>query len=267
MDRKPAVAGSFYPSDGTELEEEVRSLIAEAEPSPALGVVSPHAGYVYSGSVAGALFGRVVVPDICVILAPNHTGAGVSPFAVWPDGKWLMPMGDIPVDSEFCGRLLRSCPLVESDEDAHIREHSIEVQIPFLQAVNPSLQIVPVVISSRDITSLQKFGRCLADVIEDTDGQVLVVASSDMTHYESRESAERKDRLAIDMIAELDEEGLLRTVVGNGITMCGVAPTVAMLVCCKRLGAKDTQLVGYGTSGDVTGDFIQVVGYASIVIR
>ncbi len=189
MNRKPAVAGSFYPDNANELEKSVRALIEKAEASPALGVVSPHAGYMYSGPVAGALFARVAVPDICVVLAPNHTGMGSSQFAVWPEGQWIMPMGNVPVDEDFCGLLLRSCDLAKPDEDAHLREHSAEVQIPFLQAVNPNVRIVPVIVSSGEPMALQEFGRGLAGVIKKTEGEVLVVASSDMTHYEDQESA------------------------------------------------------------------------------
>lgn len=267
MNRKPAVAGSFYPDNGKELEESVRALMEKAEASPALGVVSPHAGYMYSGPVAGALFARVAVPDICVVLAPDHTGMGSSPFAVWPGGQWLMPMGDVSVDEDFCGRLLRSCNLAKPDEDAHLREHSAEVQIPFLQAVNPNVRIAPVIVSSGELMSLQEFGRSLAGVIRETEGQVLVVASSDMTHYESQESAREKDKMAIDMITSLNEAGLLGTVAENNITMCGVAPTAAMLACCKELGAGEAGLVRYQTSGDITGEFLRVVGYAAIIVR
>lgn len=267
MNREPAVAGSFYPGDGKELEESVHALMGEAEPCPALGVVSPHAGYMYSGPVAGALFGRIVVPDTCVILAPNHTGMGNSSFSVWPEGEWVMPMGNVPVDEQFCSKLLQSCDLAEPDESTHMKEHSAEVQIPFLQAANRGVRIVPVVISSGEVAPLRKFGKDLAGVIEGAQGQVLVVASSDMTHYESQESAREKDRMAIDMITALDEEGLLSTVSRNRITMCGVAPTAAMLACCKELGAKEAELVRYQTSGDITGDFLQVVGYAAIIVR
>jgi len=186
---EPAVAGSFYPGSGKELEESVRVLMEKAEASSALGVVSPHAGYMYSGPVAGALFARVIVPDICVVLAPKHTRMGSSQFAVWPDGQWLMPMGRVQVDEDFCGRLLRSCDLTGPDEDAHLEEHSAEVQIPFLQAVNPDVRIVPVIVSSGELKALQEFGRSLAGVIKKTEGEVLVVASSDMTHYEDQESA------------------------------------------------------------------------------
>jgi AmmeMemoRadiSam system protein B len=267
MDRKPAVAGAFYPGTGEDLEKAVASYMEEAERSPALGVVSPHAGYMYSGPVAGAVFGRVTVPDLCVILAPNHTGAGAAAFSVWADGRWLMPTGEVPVDEEFAIRLLKSCSAAAADEGAHGREHSAEVQIPFLQAVNPSVRIVPVVISSHNVNALQEFGRCLAEVIKGTSGDVLVVASSDMTHYESQESANAKDRLAIDKVLALDESGLFQVVVENRISMCGVAPTASMLACCKELGASKAKLVKYQTSGDVTGDLLQVVGYAGIVIR
>ncbi len=267
MDRRPAVAGSFYPGTKQELESTIGSMMEKAEAAAAIGVVSPHAGYMYSGPVAGALFSRTVVPDLCVILAPNHTGMGRAPFAVWPDGKWLMPMGDVPVDEEFSLRLLQSYPAAVVDQEAHGTEHSAEVQVPFLQAVNPSVRIVPIVVSSHDVDALRGFGRALAGVIRDTAGDVLVVASSDMTHYESRESAGRKDRMAIDRVLALDEEGLFEVVARNRISMCGVAPTISMIACCRELGAKEAELVRYQTSGDVTGDFLKVVGYAGIAVR
>ena len=267
MDRTPAVAGSFYPGTKKELESTIGSMIEKSEAGTAIGVVSPHAGYIYSGPVAGALFRRTIVPDLCVILAPNHTGAGRSPFAVWPDGKWLMPMGDVPVDEDFALKLLQACPMAAADQDAHMMEHFAEVQVPFLQAMNPSVRIVPVVVSSHDVDALQGFGKALAGVIRDTAGDVLVVASSDMTHYESQESAKAKDMAAIDKVLALDEEGLLGVVVKKRISMCGVAPTVAMLACCRELGAKEAELVKYQTSGDVTGDLLKVVGYAGIVVR
>ncbi|MFC1671605.1 AmmeMemoRadiSam system protein B [Planctomycetota bacterium] len=267
MDRTPAVAGTFYPGTREELEDAVASLMGEAEKSPALGVVSPHAGYVYSGSVAGAVFSKTVVPDVCVILAPNHTGTGDAAFAVWADGKWLMPMGDVFVEEGFARKLLQACSAAAADESAHVREHSAEVQVPFLQAANPSVRIVPVVISSHNLAALQEFGKSLAGVIQDTAGDVLVVASSDMTHYEDQETARTKDQLAIDTILALDEKELLRVVVENRISMCGVAPTVAMLTCCRALGAREATLITYQTSGDVTGDVAQVVGYAGLVVR
>jgi len=267
MDRTPAVAGSFYAGTREELERSVASCMEEAERVPALGVVSPHAGYMYSGPVAGALFSRVEVPDLCVILAPLHRGFPSAHFSVWADGKWLMPTGDVPVDEEFSLKLLQSYPAAAADPGAHEAEHSAEVQVPFLQAVNPSVRIVPVVISSHDVDALREFGKALAGIIRDTAGDVLVVASSDMTHYESKESAEKKDRLAIDRVLALDEEGLFEVVARNHISMCGVAPTISMLACCRELGAKDAELVRYRTSGDVTGDFAEVVGYAGIVVR
>ncbi len=267
MNREPAVAGHFYPGSADKLIETINGMIGEAARSPALGVVSPHAGYVFSGPVAGALFANVAVPDVCVILAPNHTGADSASFSVWPDGKWLMPMGDVPVDAYLCGALIKSCSLAEADESAHLREHSAEVQVPFLQAVNPDVAIVPVIVSSYDLGELQEFGRSLAALIKEGSDDVLVLASSDMTHYESHESAGEKDKMALEKILALDEGGLLNTVAEHRISMCGVSPTIAMLACCKELGANKAELVLYQTSGDVSGDYAQVVGYAAVAVR
>ncbi len=212
-----------------------------------------------------------LLPDMAEIVDGVHSldpSAGVDIGKVKEEyGDSLVLMGNVSVDEDFCGRLLRSCNLAKPDEDAHLREHSAEVQIPFLQAVNPNVRIVPVIVSSGEPMALQEFGRGLAGVIKKTEGEVLVVASSDMTHYESQESARKKDKMAIDMITSLNEAGLLSTVAENNITMCGAAPTATMLACCNELGADEAGLVRYQTSGDITGDFLRVVGYAAIIVK
>ncbi|MCK5236466.1 MAG: AmmeMemoRadiSam system protein B [Deltaproteobacteria bacterium] len=261
------MAGSFYPDSGEELEESVRALLEKAEASPALGVISPHAGYTYSGSVAGALFARVGVPDICVMLAPNHTGEGRSPFAVWPDGQWLMPMGRVHVDEEFCGRLLRSCNLAKPDEDAHLREHSIEVQLPFLQAVNPETRIVAITLMHGSYVSAKEMGEHLSKVIKEYGKETLIAVSSDMNHYESEEETNKKDKLAIEEILKLDAEQLMSVTEEKDISMCGVFPAAVAIEASKILGATKARLISHATSGDVSGDKEQVVGYAGFLIK
>ncbi|MDY6848190.1 MAG: AmmeMemoRadiSam system protein B [Geoalkalibacter sp.] len=266
MVRKPAVAGQFYPGEEQSLRETVAALVPEAEARPAFGVVSPHAGYVYSGAIAGAVFSCVHVPETVVILGPNHHGVGQR-AAVYPGGAWETPLGRSEIDAELSRNLVQSCDLLQEDEAAHRFEHSLEVQLPFLQFLNPSLRIVPLCLSHTRPDDLVRLGEQMADVLEKDGREILLVASSDMTHYESAQDAQRKDTAAIDRILALDPVGLYRVVAEQGITMCGVVPTVVMLSACNRLGAKKATLVRYGNSGDVTGDRREVVGYAGLVVE
>ncbi len=268
MDRNPAVAGLFYPGDPVDLKRTVDGLLvgADREVECPLGVVSPHAGYVYSGPVAGRVFGSVHVPPVCIILAPNHTGMHMAEVSVWPEGKWFFPGMEIEVDAELAAAIVEAFPGAEADTSAHVREHAVEVQIPFLLARNPEVRIVPVVVSMRRLEGLLALGGVIADVVEESGKDVLVVASTDMTHYEPDEIARRKDRLAVDRIMEIDPEGLYEVVMENDVSMCGVFPTTVMLAFCRRRGAENTALVAYATSGDASGDYSSVVGYAGIIV-
>lgn len=266
MIRRPAVAGSFYSGDTAQLRGNIEDyIIKTCKKHPVLGIVSPHAGYLYSGLVAGNLYSRIKIPDTVVILAPNHTGYGAT-YSIWPDGMWRTPLGDVEVDEKVVDELAHVCPLVEKDQEAHLYEHAAEVQIPFIQYFNPNVKIVVMVISAGNIADLKNIGKCLSQVLQKLRPDALVVASSDMTHYESQASASRKDRIAIDEILSLDEDALYRKVSDMHITMCGIYPTIAMLVCSKERGAKKAELVRYQTSGDVSGDYDKVVGYAGIVV-
>ncbi len=267
MIRQPAVAGNFYSRDAAQLKSDIEGfVIKDCKKKAVLGIVSPHAGYMYSGRVAGHLYSWIKVPDTVVILAPNHTGYGV-PYSIWPDGLWRTPLGDVKVDEEVVNELVHVCNLVEKDQEAHLYEHAAEVQIPFIQYFNPHCKIVVMVISSRNITDLKNIGKSLSSVLLKLRPSTLVVASSDMTHHESQASANRKDKIAIDEVLALNEDNLYRKVREMNITMCGVYPTIAMLVCSKERGAMMSELVRYETSGDITGDYDQVVGYAGIMVR
>ncbi|MCF6147619.1 MAG: AmmeMemoRadiSam system protein B [Candidatus Kuenenia sp.] len=267
MIRQPAVAGSFYSSDKNRLRYEIDTLIIkDCEKQSALGVVSPHAGYMYSGSVAGSLYSYITIPDTVVILSPNHTGYG-KPYSIWPGGFWNTPFGDIAVNEEVVNELVASCHLIERDKEAHLYEHAAEVQLPFIQYFKPDTKIVVMTISSRNIKELKTVGKCMSLVLQKLCPDALVVASSDMTHHEPQESANRKDRIAIDEILALNEDGLYNKVHEFRISMCGIYPAVIMLVCSKERGAKETKLIRYATSGDVTDDYDQVVGYAGIIVR
>lgn len=266
MIRQPAVAGSFYSRDAAQLKSDIEGfVIKDCEKQTALGIVSPHAGYMYSGRVAGNLYSRIKIPDTVVILAPNHTGYGV-PYSIWPGGSWRTPLGDVMVDEEVVNELVNVCNLIEKDQEAHLYEHAAEVQIPFIQYFNPQSKIVAMVISSRNIAALKRIGENLSLVLRKLRPNALVVASSDMTHREPQASANRKDQIAIDEVLALNEDDLYSKVHDMRITMCGIYPAVVMLVCSKDRGAKKADLVRYETSGDITGDYDQVVGYAGIMV-
>ncbi|MBI2472543.1 MAG: AmmeMemoRadiSam system protein B [Planctomycetes bacterium] len=266
MIRHPAVAGSFYSGDAAQLKSDIEGFVVkDCKKQAVLGIVSPHAGYMYSGRVAGNLYSRIKIPNTVVILAPNHTGYGV-PYSIWPGGSWQTPLGEVGVDEKVVDELVRVCDLVEKDREAHLYEHAAEVQIPFIQYFNPHIKIVVMVISSRNVVDLKNIGKSLSQVLHKLSPDALVVASSDMTHHESQASANRKDKIAIDEILDLNEDNLYSKVHEMRITMCGIYPAVVMLVCSKERGAKKAELVRYETSGDTTGDYDQVVGYAGIMI-
>ncbi|MBN2721002.1 MAG: AmmeMemoRadiSam system protein B [Proteobacteria bacterium] len=266
--RLPVVADRFYPGDEKTLRQEVTSRIGTSRGSEtAIGAVLPHAGYVYSGDIAGKTIAAITIPRVVVILGPNHTRRGPA-VSVYPSGFWRMPFGDIPVNEGLAGELFEHCDLAVPDEMAHLMEHSIEVQIPFLfYGGDGDLSILPITISRLDDAECRLVGKCLADIISRRDERILIAASSDMTHYESQESARAKDSEALARILSLDPEGLLRIVRDRRISMCGVIPSAVMLYASIALGASQARLIRYGTSGDVSGDYQQVVGYAGVVVQ
>jgi len=274
--RSPAVAGRFYPGRADELRRDIENYTALLENSAesgrisAIGCVAPHAGYIYSGSVAGAVYSRLEIPERCVILCPNHTGKG-RPLAVMANTTWQTPLGEVAADGEMGRRLLSRFPALEEDSAAHRGEHAIEVQLPFLQARQPELHIVPITVGTSNFDVLRGLGEALAGVIaeveEECEEKVLIVASSDMNHYESDAVTRVKDRKAIERVLALDARGLWEVVMNEDITMCGFGPTVVMLTAAKLLGATSATLVKYATSGDVSGDYASVVGYAGIIVE
>jgi MEMO1 family protein len=267
MKRKPYVAGQFYPDDPAILRTMIGGLVEpDAAKARAIAVVSPHAGYVYSGGVAGAVFSVVKIPGTAVILGPSHRGIQ-SLAAVQRSGEWATPLGDIPIATDLADAILERSRIAEDDPGAHLREHSIEVQIPFLRFFRKDLSIVPICVSSgtaeKDLADL---GGAVAGAVAALGRDVLVVASTDMSHYVGREEAWEQDHAAIDRILALDPGGLFRTVMDRDISMCGFQPVTAALYAAKGLGAVGAELVRYSTSGDVTGDDREVVGYAGIRI-
>ncbi|MGD0793523.1 MAG: AmmeMemoRadiSam system protein B [Terriglobales bacterium] len=266
--RTPAVAGRFYPGRAEELLREIREYTSPVKTGriAAIGCVAPHAGYIYSGGVAGAVYSRLEIPERCVILCPNHTGKG-RPLAVMANTTWQTPLGEVAADADLGARLLRRFPALQEDSAAHRAEHAIEVQLPFLQTQQPELSIVPIVIGTSDFGVLRGLGEALADVIGDREEKVLIVASSDMNHYESDAITRVKDHKAIERVLARDARGLWEVVMNEDVTMCGFGPTIVMLTAAKLLGATSATLVKYATSGDVSGDYESVVGYAGIIVN
>jgi len=262
MIRQPAVAGTFYPHSKQSLTQELeRCTAGDAEKKPCIGAVAPHAGYTFSGPIAGELFSRIIIPPAVIILAPNHRGPLV-PFALTPADAWRTPLGDVSIDTALAADVAERCPLVEHAAAPHAHEHSAEVILPFLQYFLPDVKVVPIVIAEHNYQPLAELGLAIAECIRGQD--VLIIASSDMTHFEHADTAKRLDDMALEQVLKLDALALHRTVVANKISMCGFAPTVSMLTAAVALGAQSAELVRYGNSGDVTGDPSDVVGYASV---
>ena len=265
--REPAVAGAFYPDDPKALEAMVRRLVPRARrATPAIGVVCPHAGYQYSGSVAGSTLARTVIPERVILLGPNHTGFG-APFSIMTRGAWRTPLGEVPIDGPLADELVAATGVLQPDEAAHRNEHSIEVQLPLLQHLQPAVRIVPIILTSAPWEAYHRIGQGIAEIVRRSRDPVLLVASSDLTHYEPQETAKTQDAKALAAIEAVDPERLMKTVLGEHISMCGYAPTTAMLVAARALGAIRGELVEYRTSGDETGDYESVVGYAGVIIR
>ena len=267
MVRAPAVAGRFYPGEPEVLERLVAKLLvttSDEEPRRAIALLAPHAGWVFSGAVAGAVYARVKIPDRVVLLGPNHTGLG-PPLSLWDRGAWEYPGARVEVDEEMAKALKSSCPDLLPDQSAHRYEHCLEVQLPFLRARAQNLRITPVVVGTTQLDRLKVFASGLAEAIREIQEEVLIVISSDMTHYEPAGVAERKDRLAVAAMEAVDAEALYRVVRHERISMCGYAPAVAGLLSGHELGARVGRLIRYSHSGEVSGDSTSVVGYAGMV--
>ncbi len=278
--RRPAVAGMFYPGTKAALlrsiEEAFKRVGIQSIPRPAsegprkiVGLLCPHAGYMYSGHVAASAYAEVAedgIPQTFVVIGPNHTGLG-APISVFEVGSWETPLGLVHIDEELAGAILDACPLAESDQVGHMAEHSVEVQLPFLQAIYGEVRIVPVVMLDQTMSASRELGMAIAKTCKALGRDCVIIASSDLTHYEPAEVAERKDRSALDAILRLDEESLYKAISAMSISMCGYGPTAAMLVAAKALGARTAQLIKYSHSGETTGDYSAVVGYGAAVVR
>lgn len=282
MHRRPAVAGYFYSAELESLRSEVgRFILPDAPKRRVMGAVVPHAGFMYSGPVAGAVYSSIELPDVVILIGPNHTGLG-APLSIMAKGDWETPLGVVKINEPLASKLIDKFPRLEMDSLAHMREHSLEVQLPFIQYFKKVFSIVPIQMMDVRLETCRALGHAVAEVIKELRQQgaggkeadrwksetpdILIIASSDMSHYVPAETAREKDFKAIQKILDLDPEGLYRVIRDLDITMCGFGPAVAMLYACKELGATKAELVKYANSGDVTGDYVQVVGYAGVVV-
>ena len=273
--RPPAVSGRFYPSDPVELRATVATLLADARqavrPSgrPAVGVIAPHAGYIYSGPTAAAVFAQAAIPGVVIILAPNHTGISEAEGGVslWEAGAFRTPLGEVPIDADMAKGLLEvSRGVVGVDHDAHRAEHAVEVELPFLQLLRADVRIVPLVIAWDTWDAARLLGEMVARLVQAAGEPVLLLASSDMNHYEPARVTEQKDAQALDAIRVLDGAELLARCKRERISMCGRGPAATVIAAARALGAERAQVVDYRHSGWVSGDNARVVGYAGVVI-
>ncbi|HYC61578.1 MAG TPA: AmmeMemoRadiSam system protein B [Thermoanaerobaculia bacterium] len=266
--RLPAVAGSFYERTPERLRAQVEACFGANPPAPKepfIGAVVPHAGLVYSGHVAAAFYAAAKLPRRFVILCPNHTGAGHF-AAINREGAWRTPLGDVPIDTPLAGALMAQSPLFAEDAQAHAREHSLEVQLPFLQHLLDDFTFVPICLGAHRYDFAEEAGRAIAEVLRNEQEPVGILASSDLNHYEDQRTTMRKDQLAIDEIEKRDPRELWRVADERDVSMCGFIPTTAMLVAANALGATKSKLIKHATSGDINGDYSHVVGYASMLI-
>jgi AmmeMemoRadiSam system protein B len=265
------VAGTFYPRSAAAVAAEAATLVSGgAPPAPAIAVVSPHAGWMYSGALAGKLFAGVDVPERVLVIAPNHTGAGPR-ASLWSDGptrdagsSWQLPGLDVPIDAPFVASLLAEAPALRADRDAHDHEHAIEVLLPLIAVRQPKLRLAAIVLGGFSFTECEGLGAAIARAVRSAEGPTLIVASSDMSHYLEDHEARAVDRLALAPLAAADPRGLYDTVRAHGITMCGYIPATVALLAARALGATRATVVGYATSADAGGDRDRVVGYAAV---
>jgi AmmeMemoRadiSam system protein B len=267
MRRKAAVAGQFYHSDRERLTKEVNKYILTNIPKEkVIAALCPHAGLVYSGSVAGAVYSHIDMPETFILIGPNHTGIGAR-VSLMAQGDWEIPIGVMPIDQRLARKILSESDLITPDTQAHLFEHSLEVQLPFIAYLSAGAKIVPITVMHATLEECKLMGEAIARSISQAGYPVVIIASSDMSHYVSDDVARKKDKMAINRLLQLDPEGLYNTVNSERISMCGYIPATIMLYAAKALNAKEARLIKYATSGDVSGDYDYVVGYAGIIIK
>ena len=282
MIRKPAVAGSFYPDNPEILKKTIESCFLddagvskipdinsfEGEDYP-VNIMVPHAGYQYSGAIASHGYCELVqngFPEVFIILSPNHTGLG-SEISVFNEGEWITPLGNVEVDNEFADAIISCSGIATSDFSAHIHEHSIEVQLPFLQYFSDDFKIVPITMGSQSFTASSDLAKAIFEAGNKLNKSYSVIASTDLSHFNNQEKANKVDAFVMEDIEEMDEFKLFEEVVQYNITMCGYGPVMTAISLSKMSGKTDSEILAYRTSGDVTGDFSSVVGYASGIFK
>jgi len=267
MKRKPAVAGQFYHGTSARLNEQVAQYIhVDVQKETVVGVMSPHAGLIYSGPVAGEVFSSIKMPQTFIMLGPNHTGLGPA-ISLMDTGEWEIPTGLFGIDSKLASKIALNSDKVSRDAQAHLFEHSLEVQLPFIAYFSTEVKIVPIALRSATYEDCIDLANAIAEAVRGVDYPVVILASSDMSHYLPEKQARRMDAMAIEKILALDPSGLYETVRKERISMCGYLPATVMIEASKLLGADSARLIKYATSGEVSGDFDSVVGYAGIVVK
>ena len=279
MIRKPAVAGLFYEKDPDMLRKQIEwcfkhnlgpgSIPEIGNERTIKGVVTPHAGYIYSGPVAAHSYHDIAedgFPETYIVLCPNHTGLG-SGVSTMNQGSWETPLGNVEIDETFADLLIEKTGIMDSNPDAHLREHSAEVQLPFLQYLDPDFKFVPVTMWMQDLQTSLEIGVSIAQAAKELDRDVIVIASTDFTHYQPKKQAYIQDMQVIEAIKAMDEKRMMNVVAEQNVTMCGYGPVAATLAAVKQMGANSSELKKYATSGDTTGDNSSVVAYASMVFR
>ena len=279
MIRKPAVAGIFYELNPDSLKKQIEWCFKHEQGPGKIpkmgdkrnikGVMAPHAGYLYSGPVAAHSYSKIVedgFPDTFLILCPNHTGLGSS-VSTMLEGEWETPLGNVGIDTQFAEKLVEDALIIDVDSSSHIQEHSCEVHLPFLQYFSEDFKIVPISMWMQDIETSTEIGKSIKETAEALGRDVVVLASSDMTHYKPQNIASQNDRQVLDAIQHMDEKLMIKRVMDLNVTMCGYGPVTATMVASKEFGAKNAEILKYATSGDMTGDLSAVVGYASAVFR
>lgn len=264
--RKAAVSGQFYPSDGDELTAFIEAVMScgTGGKRDVMGAVVPHAGYIYSGRTAGAVYSSLFIPEEVVLLGPTHRGSP-RPASLWCEGEWETPLGDVTISEALAESILNASDVFCCHPGDHSDEHSIEVQLPFLLYARPQVKIVPITISADSLEAALIIGKGIAEGVARFGKNVLILASSDMNHYEPDEITRRKDHRAIACMEKLDPEALLRTVEEHRISMCGSVPSAAMMTAVRQSGASRGELIDYSTSGDTEPNHPWVVGYAGMV--
>lgn len=265
--RMPAVAGQFYNGDPAGLTSQIEQYVDVSQSKKdCIGIVSPHAGFMYSGPVAGAVYSRITIPETVLLIGPNHTGMGKR-ISLMPAGEWVIPSGSLAIDEEFASDLSGRTGIVSVDSGAHLFEHSLEVQLPFIHYFRNDTRIVPLTLMQLTIDECRELGGIVAEAIRSYSNRILIAASSDMSHYVTDDVARERDRLAIDKMLDIDPDGLYDVVKRNNISMCGFIPATVMLFAARQLGAVNAELAKYSTSAEVSGDYDHVVGYSGIIVR